>query len=727
MARATASGAISALVVVLLALIFLGPPSSLAPAGATPLASTGSGGHVLSPGGMTVPPAGVDAVPSAVPAVALGSLSGTLTAGPNAATTSSDVLETPAPAIPTTQPSTFVVASNLVCPSSCTPLLNITAPTGPWALILLNFTGSVQPEVYDSSYHATVDGVPVFFGTSPEQYTWTVLKDLTEYSALFYKTAQFQFDFGQATVGGHFDLSVSVSFYPVPSGTPAPTVPTEIVPLWPFTGVSVTRPAASVLATIPEDIQNATLELYSYGFSGGKTADEFWYDGTPAFRAISVSVDGSPLVTTQPFEYINTGGIDLFLWDPVTGAYTANDLPYQVDVTAALGLIEGTHTLNASVFGVATGSDWFVAGELLLYTNASVTGATIASDPTPQVTFSNGSSGGAQTESVTRSYSYESNIDYVSGNELASSWTNETFTAAFSNGAHPNESVGVVGAHTTVQETDRAPWGSDWVNASSTPSVSLSSGQDLVISSTTGGGYPEYGNVTYEVYSLIQGWAQSRTDTAVDSHGVRTVRAQASDDVVQANGSYVAEEKLISPAAAQLVQIDTFWSNTSKQYTSSETLGPLTATYNHTVTSELTPADLSTSLAAVTDNSVQYLRSGRTSRSPPRDRRGPSEHVLGAGDRIWGAVHLCVVRSPDRLHPDATRAYGELPGVRPQHLRRLGHGGRGLGNLGARRRGCLDRHGRPPGHGPRQPCRIRPRGHHEPQRHRGRGSGPDPV
>ena len=98
--------------------------------------------------------------------MALTSVSGRESVRPSAGTPSSDIVEVPPPATPPTQPTTFVVASHLACPPACTPSMNVTPPPGPWALILLNFTGSVVPSVYDSSYHASVNGVPVLFGTA---------------------------------------------------------------------------------------------------------------------------------------------------------------------------------------------------------------------------------------------------------------------------------------------------------------------------------------------------------------------------------------------------------------------------------------------------------------------------------------------------------------------------------------------------------------------------------
>ncbi|MCI4349582.1 MAG: hypothetical protein L3J93_05140 [Thermoplasmata archaeon] len=530
-----------------------------------------------------------------------------MTIHPQASATSSDILETPPPNIPSTVPTTFVMATQIVDPSTCCVTYNVTAPAGPWALILLNYTGSVQGQVYDSSFHAMVDGVPVLFGTTPELYQWTVLKDLTEYSALFEQPAVFQFVLGAATVGGHFYTSLSLSFYPVPPGYAPPPEPNQVVPVWPFTTLSASRLAASASVTVPTNVTNATLELYAYGFSGSG-ADEFWYSTFPAYRAVRVSVDGAPLATVQPFEFVNTGGLDLFLWDPVTAAYTVNDPPYQVDVTAALGLLEGSHTLNASIAGLGHGSNWFVAASLLLYTSPAISGATLNAAPAPVVSYSNGSMGG-QTEHAGDAYSFASTLHSSAGDIIAASWTNETFDGKFTSSGNASASTsGIdVRAVTQFQERLSSPAGQGWVNATSRPSIQFQVNQTAVVTSTTGGGYPIYENITYRMLSFHQNWNLTRTDVERSTAGTNTVSGASRNDNVSANGSYEGQEELISPAAAQLLKIYWFWSNTTKLYASSEVQTPLTVWYRHLLVAALTPADLATDRAAVTTNQATFV------------------------------------------------------------------------------------------------------------------------
>jgi hypothetical protein len=564
-------------------------PPAIAPATAT------SAGRSPSPGpSPALAPAGPAARPSASP-------------------TSSDIVETPPVAIPNTSPTTYVIAANMSCPKGpspvgCSPYLNVSAPAGPWDLILLNYTGSSVPQLYDSSFHATVDGVVVLFGTTPELYSWTVLKNITEYSALFNRTATVQFSLGDAVISGYFVISVSISFYPVPDGGTPPRTPSEVVPLWHFTGVRDTQPIASVNATVPNDVENATLELYSYGFSGGTDLEEFWYTLDPAYRAVNITVDGVPLACVQPFEYINTGGLNLYFWDPVTGAYTLNDVPYQIDVTAALGLIRGTHTYNASLLGLGHGGDWAVGGSLLLYTNPAVETANLVSDPAPLVASTSGGSGIHAYAAVTDDYSFASTLVYATGPVQVESWTNETFSMAQSATGQTSTaaagSTDVVRALTTFQQRTVSGSGTDYLNATSAPAFDNNENSTFVQTSSSGGN--TYGNATDIFHKLQQNWNLTRTDTWAPRGLPKVVRATYANDNLTANGSVSDYEEFTGGGGADELALYYSFANTTKIYRSLVVDGPQAAWYNHTIASQLTTADANTGQGKVVENVVTY-------------------------------------------------------------------------------------------------------------------------
>ncbi len=262
----------------------------------------------------------------------------------------------------------------------------VTLPTAPaqgWGLIELNFTTSVTGTIFDTDYNVWVNNVMILFGTLPEYGSSTVLKNVTEYQSILSGPSHWIFRHPHLCSGPPctFTSSLELLFYPalVPAHY---DLPTTVLPLWNYSS-PVLQPGQETLTTsvnVPADTYRAVLELYPYGYG----VDEFWYADEPSFRVVNISVGGTGLAQVLPFPYVNTGGIDLFAWRPITADFTLNDRPQTIDVTGALGLLEGSHpwsvTVNqSSTQGVSGGSYWHVAGDLLLWTNPAVTGASLTS------------------------------------------------------------------------------------------------------------------------------------------------------------------------------------------------------------------------------------------------------------------------------------------------------------------------------------------------------------
>lgn len=286
----------------------------------------------------------------------------------------SAIPETPAPAVPDTTP----VIVHFPQWENSTPVTELfTAPTGTWGAIVFSYTGTVVGDVYDSSYRAYVDENQFLEGTTPEYGTWTVTQDLIEYQSLFHGEVNVTFLLGAAIIDGHFITNLSLAFYPVAPGTAPPRTPDAIVPIfgWNHTYLSQAGGWLWANATVPDNVTNATLQLFVYGFGA---TDEFWYsDGSGStYRAAYVTVGGRTIATVLPFPYVNTGGIDLFLWRPLTGGMTIADRPYEIDVSGAIGLLEGTHEYGGNLSGgLGSGNTWLIGGSLLLYTAANASAA----------------------------------------------------------------------------------------------------------------------------------------------------------------------------------------------------------------------------------------------------------------------------------------------------------------------------------------------------------------
>ncbi len=306
-----------------------------------------------------------------------------------------------------------------------------TAPKGGWGMITVNFTRRVTGNVFDGNYGVWMNNVQVMFGTFPEYGLSSFVKNITEYESVMNGQVDWtllypvEVTLGVNCVPAYFAdscdhyISLSLDFYPA-SGTPPPE-PTSIIPLWNLTSLSTSSEIQSINATVPKNTVSAVLQVYQLGWS----ADESWYLDTPAFRAVNVTVDGVRLATILPYVNIQTGEIDLFAWRGITSTFSMDNRAESLNVTSALGMIEGTRTWNVSITPtVLAGASWSVTGDILLYTSPAATGAVMTSyDWTNWTTATQGASNCSFpstsncsfNQTATASYSYSSQIDLANG------------------------------------------------------------------------------------------------------------------------------------------------------------------------------------------------------------------------------------------------------------------------------------------------------------------------
>ena len=90
-----------------------------------------------------------------------------------------------------------------------------------------------------------------------------------------------------------------------------------------------------------QDANRIVVDLYASGHS----CDEFWYTNVPgaptipglcgsgAYREFRLYVDGTLAGVAAPFPVVYTGGIDPYLWRPLTGILSFDVPAYRFDVT----------------------------------------------------------------------------------------------------------------------------------------------------------------------------------------------------------------------------------------------------------------------------------------------------------------------------------------------------------------------------------------------------------
>lgn len=506
----------------------------------------------------------------------------------------------PNPAVPNTTPVAVDMFSGFVVTHWCpTYTATISIPSGQWASIVLVYNGSASGTVYDSAYSLVMNNVTVFTGTSPEYGNWTVQSNLTQYESLLSGNVQFTFSPPMAIINGSFNNSMELLLYPVAPGAKAPSEPNMVIP---FSSAST--------VDVPSNVTAADLNLYVYGFG----ADEFWYADMPSiqpYRAINVTVDSMQIANVLPFPYINTGGIENFMWRPVTGVFTLNDRPYSVNVTAALGMLEGTHTLGIQVMDSA--GSWTTNGALMLYTSNSTGPAVPVSytnSPASPLTMPTPALGGiAYITEGTSNYSYSSMIPtsdgyiYAMANGLNSFaniqqfssdnvWQNITMIES-SSILYSTQYI-VNGNFTDVTTLDISEYG-----------LEMDTGSMFVTSSTT---YPMTSTYTQLVQNLNQQWLQESV-TAIQKGSSITEFGSILENVAEGSGIFAGNLTLTSPYAGLINSVDYVATQmTSGYYAATFNTTSLLHAYTHVISAETANGQPPYYQANITEDNIWVLQ-----------------------------------------------------------------------------------------------------------------------
>ncbi|WP_353070083.1 peptide-N4-asparagine amidase [Tunturibacter empetritectus] len=284
---------------------------------------------------------------------------------------------------------------------------------GPWAKVVLtaDFTVTAGRQ-FDRSAWFYLGDTNIFYGTTAEPRaalspSWHIERDLTDLTALF-KSPQT----GLASIGnvvnstytGIIYASAELEFYPASWQAPAPVTPDVIVPVSSGNGpvtLNTTTDQATATLNLPRNVEKVYLDVISQSQIG----DEFWYlcvptpvageletCGNTAFRETEISIDGKAAGVAPVYPWIYTGGLDPYLWEPITGVQTLNFKPYRVDLTPFAGLLaDGSqHTVAVSVYNA---NGYFLStANVLVYTDhgskevsGGVLSNTLTAAPNPEI------------------------------------------------------------------------------------------------------------------------------------------------------------------------------------------------------------------------------------------------------------------------------------------------------------------------------------------------------
>jgi hypothetical protein len=317
---------------------------------------------------------------------------------------------------PLTSPCTVTLFENQQFADYSAKPISYAPPTqcqGNWAKVVLTVDFTVTAgRQFDRTASLYLGNANIYFGTTAEPRralspSWHVERDVTDLSATFRSAQSGQaivYNVVNSTYTGIIYGTARLLFYPADTRNPAPVVPDVVIPVSgansPYE-LDTTASQATATFTAPRNVERAYLDVIAQSQSN----DEFWYlsvpndaanklqtTGNTAFRETEVMIDGKPAGVAPVYPWIYTGGIDPYLWEPITGVQTLNFKPYRVDLTPFAGVLSdgNPHQISVSVFNA---NSYFVAtANLLLYTDhfrAKIEGRlvenTLSAAPTPSV------------------------------------------------------------------------------------------------------------------------------------------------------------------------------------------------------------------------------------------------------------------------------------------------------------------------------------------------------
>jgi len=332
---------------------------------------------------------------------------------------------------PSTKPCTVTLFNNEAFNDYSAHPMTFTPPSdckGPWAKVVLNLDLTVTAGTqYDRTASLYLGSANIFYGTTAEPRSalspsWHVERDVTDLSAIF-QTAQtgnaIIYNIYNSQYNGGIYGTATLQFYPADFRNPPAAAPDMVVPV---SGVNspyeldTTSSAVTATVTLPRNLTKAYLDVIAQSQSG----DEFWYLGVPndvsgeletyggtAFRETEVSIDGKPAGVAPVSPWIYTGGIDPYLWEPITGVETLNFKPYRVNLTPFAGMLSdgNPHTVSISVYNA---NSYFLAtANLLLYrdkfraeTGGGIEENTLSAEPVPDIEENLTTANGATTGNV---------------------------------------------------------------------------------------------------------------------------------------------------------------------------------------------------------------------------------------------------------------------------------------------------------------------------------------
>ena len=226
-------------------------------------------------------------------------------------------------------------------------------PIGSYSSITVTFFDQYISNPFDDSFVVQINNTQILAGNTLEIENTSVTQDVTDYYSILQGLHSVTSLSPQFNPGYASRLSTWFTFYKGPMAEHPNTVLTA------FTDINFPTPVKDPLknvlipynvtrtynVTFPAGITSAYINFYEQ--QNGN--DEFWYGNEPPFREFRIYIGNTLVDTVQPYPNVQTGGGDLYLWQPILAIGAEVYPPHEISLTPYLSLLHGKQEVRVEV------------------------------------------------------------------------------------------------------------------------------------------------------------------------------------------------------------------------------------------------------------------------------------------------------------------------------------------------------------------------------------------
>ena len=226
-------------------------------------------------------------------------------------------------------------------------------PEGHFSSISVTFFDQYVSNPFDTSFIVSVSNVQILAGNTVELENTSVTENVTQYSSILTGQQTVFTTCPQFNPGYSSYLSVWFTFTDGPSAG----FPGQVIPAFNSTSFPTPSNAFPNNVPIPFNVSRTATVNFPTGVTGAymnlyeqqNGNDEFWYTLQPPLREFRIFIGITLVATVQPYPNVQTGGGDLFLWQPILGIGAVLYPPHRISLNPYLSLLEGSKSVTIQV------------------------------------------------------------------------------------------------------------------------------------------------------------------------------------------------------------------------------------------------------------------------------------------------------------------------------------------------------------------------------------------